>query len=83
MNERVILCTEELVEVKFVKLSLGGNLADALRHLVGQHHHFGQLGVRIALTFPSLFGCLLVRISPVVDLFLDKLSRSNGTEGCT
>ena len=74
MNETAVIGTEELIQVKLVKLSLRGNLADALWHLIGQHHHLGQLGVWVVVPLPSLLCRLFVRVGPVIDLFLDELT---------
>ena len=65
---------EKDIQVKLVKFALLGDLLDAVRDFVGQHDHPGQGGIGVVLAHPVLFGPLLVRVGPVVDLFLDKLA---------
>ena len=42
MNKRIVLCTEESVEIKLTVLSLLSYLTYLVGHLISQHHHFGQ-----------------------------------------
>ena len=73
---------EKDIQVKLVKFALLGNLLDAVRDLVGQHDHPGQGGIGVVLAHPCFLDPLLVRVGPVVDLFLDKLAGVQRPERC-
>ena len=73
---------EKDVQVKLVKFALLGNLLDAVRDFVGKHDHAGQGGVGVILSHPVFLGPLLVRVGPVIDLFLDKLAGVQRPEWC-
>ena len=60
---------------------LHGDLADALRDAVGEHHHARQRKVRVVRAHPALFCALLVRIRPVIDLIFDEFAAVQGAEG--
>ena len=70
------LCGEEHVEVELVRLGVQRDALDLLRHLVGEHDHARERCVRVITVggVPVSLGLLLVRVSPVEDLLLDKLA---------
>ena len=65
---------EKHIQVKLVELSLHGDLTDTVRDAVSHHHHAGQCGIRIIVTFPMFLCPLFIRVCPVVNLILDKLT---------
>ena len=71
---------KENIQVKFIEFPLHGDLADAVGNAVGQHDHARQGQIRIARTYPSFLGALLVGISPVEDLIFDEFARIDGAE---
>ena len=88
MHEAPFVGTKKLIQVELVKLPLVSHLLDAVGQLVGHHHHLGQRLVRVRLSLrfgvgvPFLLRPLLVRVGPVVNLFLDELARADGPKGC-
>ena len=77
------LSCEKQVQVELVKLAKFGYLLYFIRHTIGEHHHSWQGEIRITATFPFCFGTLFIRVSPVENLFFDKLTIVDGSERCT
>ena len=72
---------EKYIQIKFVELTLHGDLPDAVRDAVGHHHHPGQRCIGVVRSpVPVFLGPLLVGIGPVVDLILDKFAAVDGAE---
>ena len=65
---------EKHIQVKLVELSLHSDLTDTIRDAVSHHHHAGQCGIRIIVTFPMFLCPLFIRVCPVVNLILDKFA---------
>ena len=65
---------EKDIQVKLVELALYSDLTDTVRDAVSHHHHAGQCGIRIIVTFPMFLCPLFIRVCPVVNLILDKLT---------
>ena len=71
----VITCPEKFVQVKAVKFSMFCNESYTVRKFIRHHYHLRQGFIRITmLTWPVCFGSLFVRVSPVVNLLLDKFA---------
>src|SRR5574344_300536 len=70
MNEIIIFSSEEFVKVKFLEFTLGSHFTYAIWKLVCHHYHLRQLSIRIIRALPLFFFTLLIRICPVINLFL-------------
>ena len=94
MHKPLTFRTEELIEVKLVKLTLHCYFTDAVGQLVRHHHHAGQGGVRVVLSrktatlkvksrklfLETLFRFLFIGVRPVENLLFNELTRSDSTE---
>ncbi len=65
---------EKYIQVKLVELSLHSDLTDTIRDAVSHHHHAGQCRIGISVTLPIFLCPLFIRVCPVVNLILDKLT---------
>ena len=82
VGKSFVVGTEKLVEVELAKLATFGYLTYLVGQLIGHHYHLWQRKIRIRAlaVVPIILGALLVRIGPVVYLFLYKLSAGDCTE---
>ena len=83
---------EENVQIELVKFSLLCNPLYRFRDLIGQHNHTRKRGIGIDISSlcliirevrqmrPFFFATLLVRIGPVINLFLNELTGVQSTE---